>query len=293
MKEIVIISGKGGTGKTTFASSFAYLASDESVIADCDVDAADMHLLLEPKISEIKNFYSGFYAQINTDKCIKCNKCEEVCRFNAIIKLNKEMQVDKLNCEGCGYCFEVCPAKAIELKENKTGKIITSVSRFNTNFVYGKLNTGAENSGKLVAEVKEKAKKLAGYLRKEIIIVDGSPGIGCPVISSISGASLVVIVTEPTVSGIHDLHRIIKVVERFKIPAVCIINKYNINEIHSYEIQNYLTSKNIDVVGKITYSEIFSEAIINGKTVAEYSQNKLKHEIEEIWNLIKHKIEEN
>lgn len=291
MKELVIISGKGGTGKTSFASAFSSLGGEKVTVADCDVDAADMHILLDPQVKKTENFYSGYYADIDPEKCNLCMKCIEICRFDAISKTNKQLKVDEINCEGCGYCFEICPSNSIKLQKNHTGKIISSVSRFGNKFVYGKLNTGAENSGRLVAEVKNRARIFAKVEDEQLIIVDGSPGIGCPVISSIAGANLVLLVTEPTVSGIHDLRRISEVIEKFKIPAICIINKSDLNSDNTRKIKDFLDTKNINLVGEIKYSEIFPMAISDGKTIIEFSE-ELKTEVEKIWELIKQIIEE-
>ncbi|MFA8344313.1 MAG: ATP-binding protein [Rhodothermaceae bacterium] len=291
MKELVIISGKGGTGKTSFASAFSSLGGEKVTVADCDVDAADMHILLDPQVKKTENFYSGYYADIDQEKCNLCMKCIEICKFDAISKTNKQLKVDEINCEGCGYCFEICPSNSIKLQKNHTGKIISSVSRFGNKFVYGKLNTGAENSGRLVAEVKNRARVFAKVEDEQLIIVDGSPGIGCPVISSIAGANLVLLVTEPTVSGIHDLRRISEVIEKFKIPAICIINKSDLNSDNTRKIKDFLDAKNINLVGEIKYSEIFPMAISDGKTIIEFSE-ELKTEVEKIWELIKQKIEE-
>jgi len=230
MKEIVIISGKGGTGKTSLTASFAILGGKDVIVADCDVDAADMHLLLEPDFKDSEDFYSGELADINQDECIQCNKCYDVCRFDGIDIINGRYVVNPLNCEGCGYCARVCPTEAITNKSLNVGKWYMSNIKSGSIMVHARLGIGADNSGKLVAKVKNEAKEIAEDEFKDYVIVDGSPGVGCPVVSSLSGAKFVVLVTEPSVSGIHDLKRVYELVKKFNIKTGCIINKYDINK---------------------------------------------------------------
>ena len=240
MKEIVIISGKGGTGKTSITASFAMLGSKDIVVADCDVDAADMHLLMQPDWEKSEEFYSGVTAEIDQEKCVKCGKCEDVCHFSAIPIIDKKYVVNKLNCEGCGYCFHVCPADAITLKEQNVGEWYISNTKANNIMVHARLGIGAENSGKLVAKVKNEAKRIAKEKNKQFIVVDGSPGIGCPVVSSLSGADFVVFVTESTVSGIHDLKRVYELAKKFNIPSGCITNKVDLNKTIAEQIKEFL-----------------------------------------------------
>ena len=214
MKEIVVISGKGGTGKTSITASFAYLGGKDVVVADCDVDAADMHLLLEPDFKIRKIFIAANWLYINQDECIRCGKCAEICRFNAIPNINNQYIIDPLNCEGCGYCARICPTNAIINESRNVGKWYISDIKTGSIMVHAKLGIGADNSGKLVAKVKNEAKQIAEEKNKEIVIVDGSPGIGCPVVSSLSGANFVVLVTEPSVSGLHDLKRVYELVQK-------------------------------------------------------------------------------
>ena len=254
--EIVIISGKGGTGKTSITASFAYLAGKKAIIADCDVDAADMHLLLQPDFANKEDFYSGELAEINPEKCIGCGKCAGICRFNAIKQQEDIYEVTPLDCEGCGYCSEICPINAIEMVEQNVGNTFTSAIKTNSRMVHAALNIGAENSGKLVAEVKKKAKIIATETNKPFLLVDGSPGVGCPVVSSLSGADYVVLVTEPSVSGVHDVKRVYELVKKFQIKAGCIINKFDINNEKSIELEEFLRENQIDLLGKIDYNEI-------------------------------------
>ncbi len=272
-KEIVVISGKGGTGKTSISASLAYLAKDEAIIADCDVDAANMHLLLKADFKYKEEFFSGEAALIDEDVCINCGKCKEVCRFDAINVIDNQHRVDNISCEGCRYCYHVCPTGAIEMKEQKAGDLFISGIKTGSKMVHAKLGFGAENSGKLVAKVKTTAKELAKKEGKRYIIVDGSPGIGCPVISSLSGANLVVIVTEATVSGLHDLKRVLKLTKSFSLKSVCIINKYDLNEKVSNQIEKFLSKENIEVIAKLPYDETFAKALSEAKVIVEYDEN--------------------
>jgi len=287
MKEIVIISGKGGTGKTSITAAFAMLGREAVVVADCDVDAADMHLLMQPDWSSSEDFYSGVIASIDQEKCLKCGKCQSICRFNAIPMINEEYVVNKLDCEGCGYCARICPADAIKMIEQNVGKFYISNTKADNKLVHARLKSGADNSGKLVAKVKKEAKLIAEKEHKEIIIVDGSPGIGCPVVSSLSGASYVVLVTEPSVSGLHDLERVYQLVKKFGIPAGCIINKADINQDVTDRIMIFLSDNSIDHLGNLPYDEDFTKAMTEGKTIVEDQESHLKNLITEMWKKIK------
>jgi len=290
MKEIVIISGKGGTGKTSITASFAYLGGKDIVVADCDVDAADMHLLMKPDFKISEDFYSGELAKIDQDKCISCGKCAEVCRFNAISIINNQYIVDPLNCEGCGYCARVCPSSAITNEILNVGKSYVSTTKVGNIMVHAKLGIGADNSGKLVAKVKDEAKKIAENNNKHFIVVDGSPGIGCPVVSSLSGANFVVLVTEPSVSGLHDLKRVYELVKKFKIKAGCIINKFDINKKVTEEIIEFLKEEDIVHISNLIYDESFTKAMTIGKTIVEYNNSNLTKVLIESWDKIKGEI---
>ncbi|CUV66528.1 Cobyrinic acid ac-diamide synthase [Sulfurovum sp. enrichment culture clone C5] len=293
MKEIVVISGKGGTGKTSISASFAYLEGSNAVVADCDVDAANMHILLDADFAKQEDFFSGELAIIDEEKCTNCGKCEEVCRFDAIELKNGQYVVDKISCEGCWYCSRVCPKDAITMVKQKAGDLFVSNIKNNSTMVHAKLGFAAENSGKLVAKVKQEAKIFALKNDKEFIITDGSPGIGCPVISSLSGANLVVLVTEATVSGLHDLKRVIKLLKTFSLKAVCIINKYDLNANMSKNIEEYLDTENIKVISKLHYNEIFTHALVEAKPIVEYSAEcEISTLIQESWNEIKNIIKD-
>jgi len=285
MKQLTIISGKGGTGKTSITAAFASLA-ENVVLADCDVDAADLHLILKPEIKKTSGFHGLKIAAINEETCIKCKKCYENCKFSAI---DEEINIIKESCEGCGVCKYVCPVNAIEMIDRDSGFSYISETRFGP-MSHAMLKTAEEASGKLVTVVRENAKSLAEEKKKNLIIIDGPPGIGCPVISSISGVDLVLIVTEPTLSAIHDLKRIIGVAHHFNIPAVVCINKYDINEENSEEIQRYCENNNIDVVGKLPYDIIVTEAMIHEKNIIEYSDGEFSKQIVEIWDNIKRRL---
>ncbi len=286
MKEIVVISGKGGTGKTSIAAAFASLGGKEIMVADCDVDAADMHLLLEPDRKESEDFYSGERAVINQDACTQCGECEDACRFHAITFADGRYNVDPLSCEGCGYCARICPQEAISNKKLKSGEWYRSDIKTGGRMVHARLGIGAENSGKLVAKVKKETRKTAEEDRINIILIDGPPGIGCPVISSLSGADFVVLVTEPTVSGLHDLKRVYSLVTKFKIRTGCIINKSDLNLRMTEKIEKYLNDEGIIYLATLPYDEAFTRSMTYGKTIVEYSDNPLKDIIINGWKKI-------
>jgi len=287
MKEIVVISGKGGTGKTSITASFSYLGGKNIVVADCDVDAADMHLLMEPEIEYSEDFYSSEVAVINQDECTQCGVCADVCRFDAIPVIDGKYIVTPLDCEGCAYCSLVCPTKAIDMVKRKDGQWFISKTKVGNTFVHAKLGIGTENSGKLVAKVKNEAQRIAKEENKDFIVVDGSPGIGCPVVSSLTGANFIVLVTEPTVSGLHDLKRVYELVKRFRINAGCIINKYDLNLEKTNEITEFLKEENIEHLTNLPYDETFTKAMTVGQTIVEYSENKLKDLLIESWEKVK------
>jgi MinD superfamily P-loop ATPase len=285
MKDIVVLSGKGGTGKTSIVASFAALAPSK-VLADCDVDAADLHLLLKPKVKEEKEFWSGQVAFIDEEKCTECGLCQELCRFGAV----KDFKVDPVSCEGCGFCYHVCPVDAITMKDNMSGHSFISETKYGY-LSHARLGIAQENSGKLVALVRQNAKLIAERENLGCIITDGPPGIGCPVISSLSGASLALLVTEPTLSGIHDLERVIGVCRHFGVPALVCINKYDINEENTYRIESYCGNEGIEVAARISFDNVVTEAIVQGLPVVEYSDNKVTQQIKELWQTISVKVE--
>jgi len=286
MKQIVVISGKGGTGKTVITGAFAALAKNK-IMADCDVDAADLHLLLAPEIRERYEFRSGVTASIDKDKCIQCKKCIELCRFEAI---GKDLTVDSVACEGCAFCSFACPAGAIEMRENSSGEWFISDTRFGE-LVHAKLGIAEENSGKLVSLVRQKAKDIAKENNYDWIIIDGSPGIGCPVIASISGVDCALVVTEPTLSGLHDADRVIKVARHFNVPVRLIVNKYDLNIDVTSRIENYCQDNDVEFMGKIAFDKTVVEAMVEGKTIIEYVQTETKDIIIEIWDRLIKSIE--
>lgn len=269
MKEIVVISGKGGTGKTSLTAAFAVLGGKDLVVADCDVDAADMHLLLEPDFAGPEAFFSGKLAVIDPDLCLGCGACAEVCRFDAVHAVDERFAVDEISCEGCGYCGRVCPEEAITDVEQNVGDWYVSSIRTGAKMVHARLGIGADNSGKLVAKVKNEARRVATERGVQTVLVDGSPGVGCPVVSSLSGASFVVLVTEPSVSGLHDLKRVHELVRKFDIPAGCILNKADLNEDVRKDLLAFLGREGITPLGEIPYDESFTAAVTAGRTIVE------------------------
>jgi MinD superfamily P-loop ATPase len=280
MKEIVVLSGKGGTGKTSIVGSFAARAQNK-VLADCDVDAADLHLLLSPSTIEDHEFWSGQVAVIDEGKCTECGLCEDVCRFNAI----RDFHVNPIACEGCGFCSRVCPAEAIEMKECLSGHWYIAETRYGP-LVHAKLGIAEENSGKLVALVRQNARRIAEEAALDYVITDGPPGIGCPVISSLSGADMALLVTEPTLSGIHDLERVAGVCRHFGVPALVCVNKYDLNEENTREIERFSLAQGMPVAARVPLDNVVTEAMVHNMPVVEYSQNGVSREIKALWQAI-------
>jgi len=288
MKELVVISGKGGTGKTSIVASFSAIAV-RSVLADCDVDAADLHLILEPKIEHREDFSGGKRAKILTEKCTNCGICYDVCRFNAVKKIsengksnNEKYFIDSISCEGCGVCVRACPNDAITFNPVVNGELYISTTR-NGPMAHAKLGIAEENSGKLVTLVRNQAKKLAEEKRLNLIIVDGPPGIGCPVIASIAGADLVLVVIEPTLSGYHDLDRVLQLTKHFRIPTVVCINKWDLNPRISELIESNAHFRNTKVIGKIRYDNTVTKAQIMKSSVVEYTGGAIAQDIKNLW----------
>ncbi|MBW1980732.1 MAG: ATP-binding protein [Deltaproteobacteria bacterium] len=278
MKELVILSGKGGTGKTSIAGSFAALAKDK-VLADADVDAADLFILLEPTIQKKELFRGGHTAHIDAAVCTACGECLELCRFDAI---SDDYIVDKIDCEGCGVCAHFCPVAAIEMQENICGEWFISETNYGP-FVHARLGIAEENSGMLVTIVRHNAKLLAEEQGHKLIIVDGPPGIGCPVISAMTGTSLVLIVTEPTLSGLHDMKRVAELAGHFQIPVAACVNKYDLNQDMTAAIRSYCDEHNIQLLGLIPYDPVVTRALVQKKIVVEYSNGRVADEIKKIW----------
>lgn len=282
MRQIAVLSGKGGTGKTTVSASFAILAK-KAVVADCDVDVPDMHLLSHPEIVKKQEFRGSKLAIIDGSKCIKCGLCQRECRFEAI---TQNFTVDPFSCEGCGVCTVVCPVNAITLMERISGYVYISKTKYGF-LVHARLNPGEANSGKLVTMVRLNAKLLAEEENIEIIIIDGPPGIGCPVIASVTGVDAGLVVTEPTMSGIHDLKRVLRLLAHFNVrPFVC-VNMYDLNVNNAEKILDFCKENGIKVVGKIPFDAKVTEAMVAEKTIIEYSpESDATKEIVAIWNRI-------
>ena len=286
MKELIIISGKGGTGKTSLAAAFASLAGNK-VLCDADVDAADLHLILDPEVKRQADFQSGFTADIDREKCSECGLCRDLCRWNAI---NDKFDVNPIECEGCGVCVYFCPEQAINFPENTCGQWFISDTRFGP-MVHARLGIAEENSGKLVTLVRQEARKLGEEKNLDLILTDGPPGVGCPVIASIGGASAVLIVAEPTVSGIHDMQRVVQLANHFKVPAMVCVNKFDLNPELTRNIENFARDEGLSCLGKIPFDPIFTNAMVNGRTIIEYNgKSKAGHAVKDTWNALSDKM---
>jgi MinD superfamily P-loop ATPase len=282
MKELVIISGKGGTGKTSVTASFAILAGN-AVVADCDVDAADLHLILSPQVREHHEFRSGHEAIIRQADCMGCGACADYCRFDAIRRDGDRLfTIDPVSCEGCGVCVRFCPNQAIDFPERLCGEWMVSRTRCGP-MVHARLGVAAENSGKLVSTVRRAARRIAEEDGHSLVIVDGPPGIGCPVIASLTGATSVLIVTEPTVSGEHDLERVLALTKHFDIPAVICVNKWDLNPDMTQRIEDQASRKGARVAGRIRYDRAVTEAQIQQKAVVE-NLAPVADDIRRIWS---------
>ncbi len=282
LRELTVISGKGGTGKTTLVASFAALA-EKKVIADCDVDAPDLHLLLHPEIMEQEEFKGLKVAIMDKTLCTECGICKETCRFNAITMTEESgYAVNPARCEGCGACVFSCPQDALTLKERVSGHAFVSRTNYGT-MAHAELNIAEETSGKLVTVVRNRAQQVAEKENCELILIDGAPGIGCPVIASLTGVDLALIVTEPTMSGLHDLERILEVTRHFGIPSTVCINKYDINEKNSKRITEFCRQRGIEVVGYIPYDPVVTQAMVAGLPVVEFASGVVSNAIREVW----------
>jgi MinD superfamily P-loop ATPase len=289
MKELVIISGKGGTGKTSVTASFAALAKN-AVLVDCDVDAADLHLILNPQVHKRNDFYSGHEAVIRPADCTACGLCQTLCRFDAIQESGGAFAIDPASCEGCGVCVEFCPAKAIDFPDRLCGEWFQSHTRFGT-LLHARLGIGAENSGKLVSTVRGQAKQFAQAVQADWILVDGPPGTGCPVIAAITGTDAVLAVTEPTLSGKHDLLRVLELARHFKIPAYVCINKWDINPEMTERIETAATSAQATVLARIPYDKSITNAQINGQSVVELNNGAASQAIQTLWKNVCQKLQ--
>ena len=282
MKQLTILSGKGGTGKTTLTASFAVLAKN-AVVADCDVDAPDLHLLLHPEVIEQQEFTGSKIAVIDRKKCLDWGMCRERCRFNAI---TADLEVDPVACEGCGVCTVVCPSNAVTLTDRNSGYAYLSKTKYGF-MSHALLNPSEGNSGKLVTLVRQNAKILAEQEKSDLIIIDGPPGIGCPVIASVTGADAGLVVTEPTMSGIHDLKRALQLLEHFSVTPLVCVNMYDINMKNTEKIMHFCQENGIEIAGRVPFSPKVTEAMVNGKTIIAYaSESVVAHEIKRVWQKV-------
>jgi MinD superfamily P-loop ATPase len=282
VNEVAVISGKGGTGKTTVCVAMGMLAGDV-VMADCDVDAPDVHILLNPSINATTDFIASKVAVIDEDICTQCGLCEEACRFHAIT----DSKVDPISCEGCGVCAHICPEKAIEMVERQSGYLYDSNTRIGP-LIHAKLLPGEGNSGRLVTEVRKLGTKTATEKGMSTVLIDGSPGIGCPVIATVTGIKLGVIVTEPTMSGIHDMQRVSELLQKFRVKTTVIINKFDLNLENTAAIERFCAEHDIEVLGKIKFDPIMTKSMVAAQTLPEFAPD---HEIsillKKMWDRIK------
>ncbi len=286
MKELVVISGKGGTGKTSITAAFAALAQN-SVLCDADVDAADLHLLMDPDILKTSDFSGGGIAVIDPQRCTQCGTCREVCRFDAV---SEDFVVDDIACEGCGVCVDMCPENAIDFPVRTCGQWFISDTRFGP-MVHARLGIAEENSGKLVTLVRKEARRLAEEQGRDWIITDGPPGIGCPVIASIGGADAVLVVAEPSVSGIHDMNRVAELAAYFKVPVMVCVNKYDLNPEQTAAIEESAKNNTTAFVGRIAFDSVFTDAMIQRKTVMEYNgRSPASKAVRQLWEEIVKRI---
>ncbi len=282
MREVVVVSGKGGTGKTSLTAAFACL-SENSVLCDGDVDAADLHLLLEPTIQQNNDFYAGGLANIDQDACTQCGQCLTLCKFGAI---KDSFEVDPIRCEGCGVCVDLCPVSCIEFPERKCGQWFVSDTKHGT-MVHAKLGIGQENSGRLVSLIRKEAQEIAIQQSSDLLITDGPPGIGCPVIAAITGATVLLVVVEPTVSGAHDMARVVKLANHFKLPTLLCVNKYDLNNEMSEQIIDQAEQLGVKFAGKIPFDTQFTHAMVASQTVVEFDPDSdSANAIKQVWNVV-------
>ncbi|PIE58748.1 MAG: (4Fe-4S)-binding protein [Desulfobulbus propionicus] len=282
MRELVIVSGKGGTGKTSLTAAFASLA-ENAVLCDADVDAADMHLLMQPNVLEAHDFMGGGQAEIDAGLCTQCGTCREVCRFAAI---DETFTVKSILCEGCGVCVDMCLEQAVSFEPQKCGEWYLSKGKYGP-MVHAHLGIAEENSGKLVSQIRKEARSLAEREDCDLILTDGPPGIGCPVIAALSGATALLIVVEPTVSGVHDMLRVAELASHFKLPGMLCINKYDLNLLMSEKIAGLGQEHNMPVVGRIPFDPGFIKAMVAGQNILEHQPaSPLSRTIRNIWEEI-------
>ena len=289
MKELVVISGKGGTGKTCLMAAFASLAENKA-LCDADVDAADLHLLTDPRVRERHDFKGGSTAIIDQDICTECGLCADLCKWSAV---SEDFEVDPIECEGCGVCVYFCPEKAIDFPVKTCGEWFISDTRFGP-MVHAGLGIAEENSGKLVTLVRQETTKLAETKKLDLIITDGPPGVGCPVIASIGGTSAVLIVAEPTVSGLHDMERVAQLTAHFKVPAMVCVNKFDLNLDQAQAIESLARKRGIDVLGRVPFDPVFTRSMIQGKTIFEYNaESPASSAVKQLWEKVQKRLATN
>ncbi|CCH50507.1 ATP-binding protein [Pseudodesulfovibrio piezophilus] len=281
MHEVVVISGKGGAGKTSITGAFAGLARN-AILCDLDVDAPDLHLLLSPMIDKSEEFHSGNEAVIDAFSCESCGTCQSMCRFNAIEQTENGYRVDPLRCEGCKVCVTFCPANAIAFPVKHCGTWYESRTRFGS-MIHAQLFPGEENSGRLVTLLKQHAREIAATEGLDLVLSDGAPGIGCPVISSLAGTNLAVIVTEPTQSGLHDLKRVAELCARFKTKTTVLINKFDLNPEQSMAIETFCNNHGYPILCRFPHDHTVTEAMVQKKTLTETGNSAACHLLETAW----------
>ncbi len=283
MKQITIVSGKGGTGKTSITSAFASIAQNK-ILVDCDVDAADLFLTTQPTIIEQHEYEGGKIAVIDAEACTNCGICEELCRFDAISLVDGQTTISEFSCDGCKLCEIACPVNAITMEENMDSSWFKSDTRFGP-MVHAKLGIGEDNSGKLVTKIRDIAVQIAKEKEIETVLIDGPPGIGCPVISTLTGVDVALMVTEPTLSGMHDLHRLIELAKGFKLKSYVMINKFDLNTNISNDIEKLCQEEELEVLAKIPFNRDFVDAMVNQQTVVEYApESDLSKTLIKVWN---------
>jgi MinD superfamily P-loop ATPase len=287
MKELLIISGKGGTGKTSLVAAFAALARNK-VLCDADVDAADLHLIVAPEVKERHDFVSGHTARIDKETCTQCGLCGQLCRWQAI---SKHWEIDPIACEGCGLCYFACPEKAISFEPNTCGEWFVSETRFGP-MAHARLGIAEENSGKLVALIRQEGRNLAEQKHFDLILTDGPPGIGCPVIASMGGVAAVLIVAEPTVSGRHDMERVAGLADFFKIPAMVCVNKYDLNPEETLAIELFAQENDLGIMGRIPFDPVFTRAMVHGLSIFEYDGSSPGSQAaREVWDRLSRRLQ--